>query len=159
MRRIMREQPWATLGIVVGAIVAALICLPLFAPQQDTPDTTSFRVLSGPPQAQARMLPTGERLEVIGDEDLYLTSTSAVKQLASSVSPQAVQVDFYWNGEIFRWKSYSTVTNTSGAKIDPDVTTGIIGFDAGLIENLTLVLDEDAASTGTSIYAVYWGRG
>lgn len=113
--------------------------------------------IANPPPAEARTLGTGLRLEIIGEEDLYVTSKTSPVQLASAVSPMACAADFFFEGEAVRWRAYADGTSETGALIDPDVLPKM-SMDEPELDGTRFILDESAAVTGTSVYVIYYGR-
>lgn len=150
MRGIVRKHP---VSVIVGVLLLALVLAPLLPEILPEKDRAEWRVSPSPRRAEARL--PEERLVIIGDEVLYITSKTTPRQLASSVSPQAVNVWLWVEGEDMRAKFYGQATSTSG---------GILGNEREVwleyeeIGPSNYVLDEDSALTGTSVYAVYYGR-
>jgi hypothetical protein len=99
-----------------------------------------------------------DRLVVIGDEDLYITSKTDASQLTSGVSNQAEDAVIIFEGEPFRWKGYGTPTSTVGAYVDASVHPGRVINQSVLQGGFAAILDEDSAATGASLYIIYRGR-
>lgn len=153
MRRIMKEHPESILVLIVGVIVMVFMFLPLFAPSQKG-DDTAWESSRSVRSAHA-MRPPSLRLEVIGRELLSITSKTAPVQFASGVSRRAVNVFVFFEGEDCRWDPHSDPTQDVGATF---IDGKHFWMEEEEISGSSFVLDRGAAATGTSAFAIYYGR-
>ncbi len=140
----------APFGAIVGLVLLAYFFIPVF-----TEKTKTAWEPSRSPRVAHAMRPPDQRLEILGRELLTITSKTAPVQFASGVSKRAVNVFVFFEGEDCRWDPYSDPTQDVGGTLsDSDE----FWMEEEEIAGSSFILDRDAAVTGTSAFAIFYGR-
>lgn len=106
-----------------------------------------------PRKAEARL--AGQRLKILGDEVLTITSKTTPVQFNSGVSVSAVNVFVLFEGQDLRWRAYGTATQDQGGLF---TEYDRFWMEEEEIPSSNFILERGAAATGATAYAIFYGR-